>query len=189
VRVADPLQRRDEIARVSLRALGREQDLEAAVLPDVELARVEAPGLGLQTGCQLSQVARVAGEHPRAGLEDDVVRCLAAVFHPSADLVLLASVDRCIEVDGVRVVDGGPVDDRERVAEVRTHRVFVERPLDGAVHEAHQVAVAFGEVARVLRRGHQIALVDRVTSALQVLDHLVPGGAQVLLRIGHHASP
>ncbi len=195
VRAVLDLQRADVIARVARGALGREQDLEAAVGIHLDARAVEPAGLQFHAGAQFREIAGVAREPAGAGLEDQVVRRLAPggrrrlaapvprIAHLAAQQVAPAAVDRRVEVDRVRVVDGAAVEDAERVVEMRPQRILVEGALDAVVHEAHQVAIALGEIALGGRRGHALRHVDAVAGLLQRLDHLVPGGTQLLLRI------
>jgi hypothetical protein len=199
------LQRADVIAAKARGTLGREQDLEAAVGVHLDARTVEPAGLQLHAGAQFREVAGVAGKTAGAGLEDQVMRRLAPagrgrlalpvprIAHLAAQHVALAAIDRRIEVDRVRVVDGAAVEDAERVVEMRPHRILVEGTLDTVMHEAHQVAIALGEIALGRRRGHQLRDVDAVAGLLQRLDHLVPCRAQPALSIiagfAHRHSP
>ena len=193
MRLLHDFQRRHEIPVVARRPLRREEDLEGAVGIDLDRRRIDPARLGLHAGAQLLERPRIAGEAAPARLEDHVMRRLAArgrgrhtlpmarVAHLAAQAIGLAAVDRRREVDRVGIVDRAARDDRERVAEMRAHGVLVEDALDGVVHEAHQVAVALGEIAIARRRRHQLRLVDRVARFAEQRDHVVPGRAQFLL--------
>src|SRR5262249_61201521 len=62
MRARHALVRADEVARMAPGPLRREQDLEAAVLRDLQLGRVEPAHLHLHAGPQLGEAARVARE-------------------------------------------------------------------------------------------------------------------------------
>ena len=94
---------------------------------------------------------------------------------------MLLSVERRVEVDRVGVIDRGPVDDAERVAERRPIGVLVKRAFNRAVHEASEVAVALGEISIVLRCGHEFGVIDRVARGCDALHHVVPRGSQFVL--------
>ena len=104
---------------------------------------------------------------------------LAVIVHAAANHVVLVPVDGGVEVDRVGIVDGGAVDDGERVAKRWACRVLVKGALDGTVREAHQVAVALGQVARILGSGHEFGLVDGVSGLLEACHHVIPGVSQV----------
>ena len=126
---------------------------------------------------------------PSAELEDEILRRespatrhrfaapMPMVGSLAAENVALSTVDRREEVNGVGVVDGGFVDDLNRVTKRRKVWIFVKGALDCAVNVPHQVAIPLCEIAIGGRRGHQLGLVDRVSGAFQLGDQVVPGSA------------
>ena len=181
--------RTHEIARVPVRPGRGEQDLEAPVLPDLQVAGIEHVEVHAGPGGELGDAARVAGIAAR-GLEDHVVRSLAAadgrrlaapvpsVAGTSADGVAVAAVDRRREIGRVRVINRRAIERLDGADEVRELGRRPEAAGERAVQEPQHIAIAFRQVPRRCRWRPALRVVDALARLVQPRDEAVPRRAQ-----------